>query len=539
MPKKVLFIMCDQLRFDYLGCTGHPSIKTPNIDALAARGVSFDKTYVQSPICGPSRMSFYTGRYVRSHGSTWNSYPLRVGEMTLGDHLKPLRVRTVLCGKTHMRADLEGMERLGIDISTDIGALVAECGFEVWDRNDGVVPDGASKPPSRYNQHLNDKGYKGENPWHHAANSGTNDDGDVLSGWLLKHASEPAAVAEEDSETPYTTTRAIEFMEQAKDQSWCLHLSYIKPHWPYIVPAPYHDMYDKSDVIPVKRSEAELNDPHPLMAGYYGYRYSQAFRRDEVRNTVIPAYMGLITQIDDQIGRLMAYLKESGQSEETLIVFTSDHGDYLGDHWMGEKELFHDQSARIPMIIVDPSEKADATRGTVNSGLTEAIDLAPTFVEYFGGKVPDHILEGGSLLPAVHGNDAAPREYVISEYDYSARPHLRHLSDSAKNCLLTMVFDGRWKMIWVEGHRPMLYDLKTDPDEFIDLGADEKYAPEIARLSNAMFAWSRRQHNRTTLSDEKIDTDMCHDDAVEGVYLGFWDEEELDAWKAENGPKFQ
>ena len=88
MPKKILFIMCDQLRFDYLGCTGHPSIRTPNIDALAARGVRFDRTYVQSPICGASRMSFYTGRYVSSHGAAWNGFPLRVGEQTLGDHLR-------------------------------------------------------------------------------------------------------------------------------------------------------------------------------------------------------------------------------------------------------------------------------------------------------------------------------------------------------------------------------------------------------------------------------------------------------------------
>ena len=145
MPKKILFIMCDQLRFDYLGCTGHPSIRTPNIDALAARGVRFDRTYVQSPICGPSRMSFYTGRYARSHGALWNEHPLRVGEMTLGDHLRPLGARTVLCGKTHMTADKEGMERLGIDASTGIGALVASEKIEfqiqntVIDRNVGPV----------------------------------------------------------------------------------------------------------------------------------------------------------------------------------------------------------------------------------------------------------------------------------------------------------------------------------------------------------------------------------------------------------------
>ena len=112
--KNVLWIMCDQLRYDYLGCSGHPTLKTPNIDAMAKRGVRFTNAYVQSPICGPSRMSFYTGRYMRSHGSHWNGWPLRVGEPTLGDHLKKIGVRNVLVGKTHMAADLEGLKALGI-----------------------------------------------------------------------------------------------------------------------------------------------------------------------------------------------------------------------------------------------------------------------------------------------------------------------------------------------------------------------------------------------------------------------------------------
>src|SRR5688572_16056997 len=107
MVKNILWIMCDQLRGDYLSCAGHPYLKTPNIDRLAARGVRFDHAYVQSTICGPSRMSAYTGRYVRTHGSTWNGVPLKVGEPTLGDHLRELGVRCVLAGKTHMKADTE------------------------------------------------------------------------------------------------------------------------------------------------------------------------------------------------------------------------------------------------------------------------------------------------------------------------------------------------------------------------------------------------------------------------------------------------
>ena len=117
--KNVLWIMCDQLRYDYLGCTGHPVLKTPNIDAMAKRGVLFSNAYVQSPICGPSRMSFYTGRYMRSHGSHWNGWPLRVGEPTLGDHLKKIGVRNVLVGKTHMAPDLEGLKNLGIPPELD------------------------------------------------------------------------------------------------------------------------------------------------------------------------------------------------------------------------------------------------------------------------------------------------------------------------------------------------------------------------------------------------------------------------------------
>ncbi len=121
--KNILFIMCDQLRWDYLSCAGHKALHTPNIDALAARGVRFTRAYVQSPVCGPSRMSFYTGRYMRSHGANWNRFPLRVGEPTLGTHLQALGVRNVLVGKTHMQADTEGMARLGVDPKSVIGVI--------------------------------------------------------------------------------------------------------------------------------------------------------------------------------------------------------------------------------------------------------------------------------------------------------------------------------------------------------------------------------------------------------------------------------
>src|SRR5688572_19215629 len=222
--RNVLFIMCDQLRWDYLSCYGHPRLHTPNIDRLAERGTRFTRAYVQSPVCGASRMSFYTGRYVQSHGASWNGFPLRVGEMTLGDYLRPLGMDVALVGKTHMQADKEGMERLGIDPTSIIGVRVSECGFDPYERDDGlhgVGPDGRYDPRNpRYNEYLNEKGYGGANPWHDWANSAVGEGNKIASGWAMKHAAKPARVAEEDSETPYMTRRAIDFMEETT-KPWC------------------------------------------------------------------------------------------------------------------------------------------------------------------------------------------------------------------------------------------------------------------------------------------------------------------------------
>ncbi|MEP4195153.1 MAG: alkaline phosphatase family protein [Aliishimia sp.] len=522
MPRNVLFIMCDQLRWDYLGCTGHPTIKTPNIDKLAKRGVRFDRAYVQSPICGPSRMSTYTGRYVRSHGSTWNNTPLRIGEWTLGEHLNSFGARAVLCGKTHMTADINGMQRLGIDPDSPRGKQMAQCGFDVWDRLDGLHPTGG-KQPTHYQQFLTDKGYDSENPWQDWANSAEDPEGNILSGWLMENADKPARVGEQESETPYTTSRAIQFMEQAGEQPWCLHLSYIKPHWPYIVPPPYHDMYGPEDVVPPVRSEAEKSGRHPVFHAYQQHRFSKVFARDEVRERVIPAYMGLISQIDDQIGRLVAWLEETGQDRETMIVFTSDHGDYLGDHWLGEKELFHDASARVPLIVVDPDAAADRTRGTVDTRLVEAIDLAPTFVDWMGGKVKPEILEGRSLLPLLHGQDLPWREVCFSEYDYSWRGARKALEVPISDARLVMAFDGRWKYVHCETMDPMLFDLETDPDELVDLGCDPAHAQVREKMRDAIFDWARKHHNRTTISDAEIDA-RAGTEYRKGIWIGFWDE---------------
>jgi arylsulfatase A-like enzyme len=541
--KNILWIMCDQLRWDYLSCYGHPHLSTPNVDWLASRGVRFQRAYVQSAVCGPSRMSAYTGRYVRTHGSPWNGAPLRIGEPTLGDHLRELRMRCVLIGKTHMVPDRPGMARLGVDAASIEGVYAAQCGFEPFERDDGLHPGREYGPAPAYDDFLRHQGYEAANPWHDWANAADDGQGGLASGWFLKHADKPARVPADLSETAYMTRRAIAFMDEAEktEQPWLCHLSYIKPHWPYIAPAPYHRLYSAADIQPPIRSAAEKADPHPLFRAFMDERYSLNFSRDEVRVRVIPAYMGLIRQIDDELGALFAFMREAGLLETTMIVFTSDHGDYLGDHWLGEKYLFHDQSVRVPLIVFDPDPTADVTRGTVCDALVEMIDLAPTFLDALGGMEKPHILEGRSLLPLLRGNCTEGwRAAAFSELDYSRERARLALGVSITDSRATMVCDGRWKYVHVPKHRPMLFDLENDPQEINDLGGDPSYEDECARLHALLFDWTRRPATRVTVSDQQI---MSSDEAPAsadpaakaGIWIGYWDEIEAAEQQGEKG----
>jgi arylsulfatase A-like enzyme len=284
-------------------------------------------------------------------------------------------------------------------------------------------------------------------------------------------------------------------------------------------------MYGPKDVIPVVRSEEERRDPHPVYRAFMGQRVAVSFARDEVRKEVIPVYMGLIKQIDDQLGQLLEFMRGRGLLDNTLIVFTSDHGDYLGDHWMGEKDMFHEPSVKVPLIVYDPSSAADGARGTVCDELVEAIDLAPTFLEVLGGdaSAQSHRLEGRSLVPFLHGRTPdAWRSYAISEYDY-ALPVGAKLSVEPRDARLFMVADKRWKYVHAIGFRPMLYDLEGDPHEFRDLGAAPEFEPIRKRMTDALAQWGLRLSQRTTLSEDQI-RDMRGRAQRRGILIGVWDE---------------
>ena len=534
-PKNILFLMFDQLRFDYLSCAGHPHLDTPHIDWLASQGVRFTKSYVQSPVCGPARMSFYTGRYVSSHGAAWNGIPLKVGELTLGDHLREAGMDAYLIGKTHMKPDSKGLERLGIAADSLVGKRHGDCGFDAVIRDDGLWgwgPNGKyDVRHSPYNAYLNEQGYDGENPWHDYANSGIDEDGNIASGWIYKNAKLPANIKEEDSETPWLTRQAISFL-QAKEQDekpWLCHVSYIKPHWPYIVPAPYHDMYGPQHYLPVSRHKDELENRNPVYAAFSDNAIGQALKQDDVRDNVMSAYMGLIKQIDDQMGVLFDHLRSTGQIDDTIIILTSDHGDYLGDHWLGEKDLFHEQSVKVPLIIYDPSPQADATRGTVNDALVESIDIAATAIDYAGADVPDETVEGLSLRPFIEGRTPPSwRDFVVSEYDMSMSVMANKLEVSPDEARLFMVADNHYKMMHSEGgHPPMLFDLENDPEEFFDLGRHPDYQEIIAAYYEKLHRWSMRCSQRNTLSNAQLTANRGAS-RKKGIVLGIVDGTDID-----------
>ena len=506
MQPNILFIMADQLRWDYLGYAGHPHIQTPNIDALAARGVSFAKAFVQAPVCGGSRMSFYTGRYNMSHGASYNNFPLRIDEKTIGDYMRPLGYRVALVGKTHMAVDREGMERLGIDPGSSVGVLVSQCGFEPYERDDGLHPDQSADPNLAYNRWLNQLGYRSDNPWHDFANSVEDDDGAVLSGWSMRNVRRPARVREEHSETAYMTDRALAFLDEAGKGPWCLHLSYIKPHWPYVAPAPYHAMYGPQHVIAANRSAAEKTDTHPVVAAFMAHEESVNFSRDEVRETVIPAYMGLISQFDHHVGRVIAHLEKRGLAGNTIVIVTSDHGDYLGDHWLGEKDLFHEEVVRVPLVVVDPRSSADQMRGTAVHDLVETIDLAPTFVDWAGGEPQPQRLEGRSIAALVNG--AKPpgwRDAAFCDGDFSLRHARRALGLPPERARGYMVRTRRWKYVLFEDFPPQLFDLANDPHEQTDLGRTAGHEAVRAELEQRLFAWFRGRRTRVTISDAEVE----------------------------------
>jgi arylsulfatase A-like enzyme len=512
--RNLLFIMCDQLRADHLSCYGHPRLATPNLDALAARGALFENAFAQSGVCGPSRMSFYTGRYVSSHGATWNRVPLSIAELTLGDYLRAAGRELTLIGKTHVMPDRAGLARFALDGASELGALLARGSFVEALRHDGHH----AEPAATYADWLRAQGYSGNDPWTDFVISVTDGDGRPQSGWHMRHCCWPARVREEHSETAYTTDRALEFIRAQGGQPWALHLSYVKPHWPYIAPAPYHAWFGAVDALPVQRAAGELDDPHPVLAAYRQQEECANFMRDEVIEAVRPAYMGLVRQIDDHLGRVWRLLDELDLWRDTLVIFTSDHGDFLGDHWLGEKEQLYDAATRIPLIVAAPG----GTQGLRVGEFAEAIDVVPTALDVFGLAPQDHRVEGRSLAPWLR--DEPPRDWrdaVFSELDWSYRAARRTLGFAPDRCFAWMVRTRDWKYVHWLDLPPQLFDLRNDPCELDDLGRTPGLESRRQEMRARLLEWFTQLKRRTTVALDQVEEGTAAYKRA-GVFFGQW-----------------
>ena len=282
-----------------------------------------------------------------------------------------------------------------------------------------------------------------------------------------------------------------------------LHFGLYRPHPPFAAPAPYHDSTPLSQIpAPVRaaRPEDEAGG-HPYMKevlatqdlGSYmvGGEGRPAGLTNEELRLLRQAYAGLIEEADTQIGRVLDVLAERGELESTLIVFTSDHGEQLGDHYMLGKMGFYDQSYHVPLIVVDPRPEADATRGRIIEWLTESIDVLPTILDWTGIEVP-HTCDGASLLAVVRGLDDTVRDSV--HFEFAVRggflvPDRWALGMDYRTCDLGVLRTDRYKYVHFQSLPPLLFDLQEDPGELRDRSSDSAYGAVMLAMTQKMLSW--------------------------------------------------
>lgn len=319
------------------------------------------------------------------------------------------------------------------------------------------------------------------------------------------------------------TDLALDWIRARGDTPWVLHLSYVKPHWPYLAPAPFHKLFRGRDTGPIAHGPQDgTTDEHPVVRAYREHDECASFAREEVARHVRPAYMGLVAQVDFHLGRVLDQLEAMGRLRDTLIVFTSDHGEFIGDRGLGEKELLYDEIVRVPLIVADPDPRADATRGKAERRFVEGIDVLPTIVDALGIPGAPHRVEGRSLLPLLRDERPAEwRDAVFAELDYGFRRARRVLKRGVGECRAWMVRDREWKYVHWEGFRPQLYRLADDAGELADLGADPRFDAERARLRERLFDWLAAGKRRTTIDDALVES-RTDAHRAHGIHIGIW-----------------
>lgn len=464
MAPNILWICTDQQRFDTLGCYGNRWVSTPNIDRLAENGVLFSNAFAQSPICTPSRASFLTGRYPRTCRARQNGADIPNDEVPVTKLLHDSGYVCGLSGKLHISTchpDAAGQSERRIADGYD-QFFWSHDASDQWATNE-------------YQQWVRAKGAAGK----------------AAKSELSEHIRlGPSAEAHQ---TTWCAEKAEQFIEKAADfeRPWLFSVNFFDPHHPFDPPEQYLAPYlEQLDEIPLPDyTEGEL-DPKPAWQradhqGAYGsvagFPYDQMSDRDH--RLVRAAYWAMCDLIDDQVGRLVEALERTGQQEDTVIIFMSDHGEMLGDHGIYLKgPYFYDPAIRVPLMVSWPSQ-FPAQR--IDS-LVELTDIAPTLLEL--AELPKHPgMQGVPLTSTLYGKppDHPPREDVYCEY-YNAMPWHRDPTPQT-----TMVRTERHKLAVEHAlSAGELYDLQTDPTETHNLWDDPQYndikTDMLLRLTNRM-----------------------------------------------------
>lgn len=500
-PNFILFIT-DQHRADYLGSYGHPVLRTPNIDAIASKGTRFERFYVASPVCMVNRASLMTGRMPSAHGVRMNGIPLSLQQTTFVDVLRSQGYATALVGKSHLQnmVDVKPYVTLKEQAGAPLSASVAE----------------ARRPfPGDYDQELPAR-WRSSSPLtlqkpyygfdHVDLCTGH---GDLVGGhyfqWLREQVSDPealrgpehalhsnyvcpqawrTAVPEELYPTAYIRDRALGYLAKVDQQPFFLMVSFPDPHHPFTPPGKYWDLYNPDEFsLPSSFNAADrgaaaaqwaraFRQTHPdASRGYGAFSVTEREAREAMALT-----SGMIAMIDDAVGAIMSAVS-SGPDRETVVMFTSDHGDYLGDHGLLLKSFLHLQGViRVPFIWSDSAMTEVQRQSTA---VASTIDIGATILQRAGLQSYNG-MQGQSLLPALTGQKV--RDWTLIEED-------------GQEAQFGFARAPRVRSLMTETHRLTLYDntprgevvdLVNDPDEITNLWGDAKAAATQSTLMEAL-----------------------------------------------------
>jgi iduronate 2-sulfatase len=441
--RNVLFVVCDDLN-TMLGCYGGGTARTPHVDALAARGARFDRAYCTFPLCGPSRNSFLTGLYPNATGILKNAQIFR---QTIADHVS-----------------LPELFRLAGGTAVRVGKLYH------YNVPASIGTDGHDDPAS-WEAKFNPAGVDRleEEPRIFTLAPGK------FGGTLSWYASPAPDEKHTDGLVARQAERLLEQFATDRDRPFLLAVGFFRPHTPFVAPAePWFAMYPEAEM-PVVTGVAEDRADIPAEA-LTGRSRDDDRLTDDLRRRCRQAYLASISFVDAQLGRVLAALDRTGLADETIVVFTSDHGYHMGEHGLWQKQSLFEESCRVPLLVVAPGASSP---GTVVAAPVSLVDLYPTLAELCGLQ-PPATLQGQSLVPLLRDPGAVGRGWAVTQVvrpgagavtGYSLRtPRFRYTE-------------------WDEGRRGReLYDHDADPRELRNLADDPAHAADVESLSRALAA---------------------------------------------------